>query len=343
MTHRKLIRKAEKRLMYLVKDALDINIKDPELVLHVISEEFFNSTGINVDSWITGQDTLSYTSTGNDHTSVKRLLNKEKAKEGEWFGTSANMLYKGFYSSPCVGFYILLHCNEGDTLAFKRALSSLATRIFNKIRLWFNMYDLKQQHNLLELPSPCYYDCDWDSSYSFCCYRGAVYLKLEDADETYEYDSQYFIRQYNCWMSYFEDNPVFSPAFDAGCLVILLKQDDSSIPYKIAECIIKQIENNTDKERQKPLWAMYYNEELPLTMKVLGDLRLKVLSGISGSKYHMYIGAEYPEIEYGIKREPEDTTYDYWEALDDIKFEECAKATLPIPEEPQNPFEDCLD
>ncbi len=344
MTNKKLIRKVEKRLMYLIKEALNINVTDPEWVLHVISEEFFILTGINIDAWITGQDTLSYTSTGNDHISVKCLLNAEKPKEGEWFGSSATMFYKEFHSSPCGRFYILLYCNEEDGNEFKNAISALTLRIFNKIKLWFNMYDLKQQHNLLELPSPCYFNCDWDSSYSFYYYRGAVYLKLEDANEAYEFDSKYFIKQYNYWMSYFEDDHFFSPAFDAGCLVILLKKDDSSVPYTMAEYIIKQIEENTKKEEQKPLWAMYYNAELSLTMKDLGDLRLKVLSGISGAKYHMYFGAEYPDIEYGTKKEPYKTnTYDYWEALDDKKFEECTKAAFHKPEEPHNPFEDCFD
>ena len=344
MIYKKLVRRAEKRLTYIIDEALTIPVTDISWVLEVISDEFAIKTGINIDSWINGLYSITYSSNNQDYYAVNAIIRDEKPPDGNWFGPKDTLFYKTFGTTPFGSFSILMHWSEQDPQKKKKALEYLAIRIFSKLQIWFHIRDLSNQHNYFKLPDPFYYN---SPDFGFCYYRGALYLRLEDADELYQYEYGPILGyektplrdNYNSWMGYFDDSDHYSLAFDAGCLVVLLKGEDSSLPYFEACRYINQIEESASSESEKPLWAICYYDENPITMKILSELRLKVLSGISGYKHYLSFGGD-EEIDYGIKKElPEVPPYDYWDEKEDEIWENSRKPKEPILED-INPFED---
>ncbi|MCR5727875.1 MAG: hypothetical protein K6G24_10460 [Lachnospiraceae bacterium] len=338
MIYKKFIRRIEKRLKYLIDEALSIPVTDISWVLFVISDEFATKTGINLDSWINGQYSITYSSTKQDYNAVNAIIREKKPINNIWSGPEETILYKTFGSSPFGSFSILIQCSEQELIKKRKVISNLAIRIFSKLMLWFNNRELEYKHNYFELPDPYYFNYN-SLDYNFYYYRGAAYLRLENSDELYEYASWSLKNKYYNWMSFFEVSDFYSLAFDAGCLVVLLRKHDSSLPYFNACALINQIEDSTSSEPEKPIWAICYYDELPITMKLLGELRLKVLSGISGYKHYLSFGGD-EEIDYGRQKElPEVPSEDYWDKQENEIWENSRKLNEPVIEK-KNPFED---
>jgi hypothetical protein len=339
MIYRKLISKAEKRLNYLINEALSQHVRDASHILSVIADEFSIKTGITIAAWINDEDFLRYSSDDmnfSTHISIINTLREEKVTDNSWFGADKNMFYKTFGVTPYGSFSILIECTKHDSKEKKAAIASLAIRVFNKLDIWFCLRETENHYNKLGLPEPLYY---YDDIIQFYPYRGAAYLRWynDKAYNSYEFTSLDANEYYQYWLDLFIDKKIFNVAYDAGCLVLLLNEYPHRGSYSDVLCVIHLIEESLGQD-DKLLWAVYFDDNTLVTTKNLEDLRAKVLSYISGDIYYQSYGEEYDivpgkEIEHGEKID----TYDYWDELDNKIYKECCERAKQKPKA-KNPF-----
>lgn len=339
MIYRKLISKAEKRLNYLINEALSQHVRDASHILSVIADEFSIKTGINIAAWINDEDFLRYSSDNmnlSTHISIINTLREEKVTDNSWFGADNNMFYKTFGISPYGSFSILIECSEQVSKEKKDAIASLAICVFKKLDIWFYLRETENHYNELRLPEPFYY---FDEHTQFYPYRGAAYLRWYNDKfyNSYPFASESANNYYQFWLDSFIYCNAFSVTYDAGCLVLLLKEYSQKGSYWEARCVIQWIEESLEKD-DKLLWAIYYDDNTPVTIKTLETLRLKVLSCISGDIYYQSYGEDY-EIVPGkeIEHEKKNEECDYWEERDNQIYKECCERAKKKPE-PKNPF-----
>ena len=136
MIYKKIITHAEKRLNYLINEALSLHVRGASRVLSVIADEFSIRTGTIIKAWINDNNYLTYPSDDDslsNYIKIKNILNDKKVTDNSWFGPADNIFYKTFGSSRYGSFSIVIQCPEQDTKEKKAAIASLAVRIFKKI------------------------------------------------------------------------------------------------------------------------------------------------------------------------------------------------------------------
>ena len=319
---------------------MNLHVRETAWVLSVIVDEFAIKTGINIAAWINDEDFLRYSSDDmnlSTYINIINTLRDERVPDNSWFGPANNMFYKTFGVSPHGSFSILIECTEQDSKEKKAAIASLAIRIFNKLDIWFYIRETEKHHNELGLPEPLYY---YNECFQFYPYRGAAYLRWynDKSYTSYEFASLDANKYYQFWLDQFIDGKIFKVAYDAGCLVLLLNECPHSGSYEEALIVIHWIEESLEQD-DKLLWAIYYDDNTPVTIKTLEDLRLKVLSCISGDIYYQSYGEDYKIVPgKEIEHEKKNEEYDYWEERDNQIYKECCERAKQKPKA-KNPFD----